>query len=379
MTNMIDVLSVIWSLPGGGVSHYLGSINKLKQYESLNISQVLIRMPTWQVHQRLFREIQPIEILIRNRADFTWLPKLLKILRERRSSILMVHDFSGFIIGGLCRLCGVRLPILATHHVPYIPASLSRRLKGNLINKYSIYFLRKLANRVITVSERYRRELIHSGVNPNKIVTVHNGIHSKIDLNQKPEDLLRKEGFDSDSILIGTTSRLHPQKGLQFLIEAIPAILRKYPKVHLVLFGSGPLKTQLENLSFSLGVSNHVHFLGFRENIYMWISGLDIFLLPSLAEGHSISLLEAMRAALPIICTPVGDNLQTIRPHQDGIIVPPENSKALADAIIELIDNPELRHSIGQSAKQRFEEQFTETHMLDATFKVVNDVLFESI
>jgi len=188
MPEIINLLNVIWSLPGGGVSHYHGSINKLKQYKSLNISQVLIRMASWPVHQGLFREIHPIEILIRNRADFTWLPKLLKILHESRSSILMVHDFNGFIIGGLCRLCGVRLPILATYHSPYLPASLSRRLIGELINRYSIYFIRKLADRVITVAEKYRRELIHSGVNPNKIVTVHNGLCKDIDLDRKSDE-----------------------------------------------------------------------------------------------------------------------------------------------------------------------------------------------
>ena len=131
--------------------------------------------------------------------------------------------------------------------------------------------------------------------------------------------MLRKEGFKDDCIIMGTTTRLHPQKGLQFLIKAIPSVLAKCPKAHLVIFGTGPLKTQLVNLSSSLGISNHVHFLGFRENIYEWITGLDIFVLPSLAEGHSISLLEAMRAGLPIICTPVGDNLETIRPDRDGI------------------------------------------------------------
>jgi glycosyltransferase involved in cell wall biosynthesis len=264
---------------------------------------------------------------------------------------------------------------LATHHVPYIPASLSRRLKGNLINQYSIYFLSKIADRVITVAERYRRELIHSGVNPNKIITVHNGIDDSIGSGRGSVKLLRNEGFNSDFILIGTTSRLHPQKGLQFLIEALPAILKKNDKVHLVLFGSGPLKAQLESLSVSLGVSDHVHFLGFKENISDWITGLDIFLLPSLAEGHSISLLEAMRAALPIICTPVGDNQETIRSYQDGIIVPPKNSKVLADAVIELINNLELRQSIGESARKRFEREFTETRMLDATLNVIQQCI----
>lgn len=365
------MLSVIWSLPGGGISHYVGSINRLNRFDSFKVSNVVIRMPQWQIHQGLWDELKPMEIKIKSRFDFTWLPRLLKIISAYEPSVLMVHDFNGFIIGGLCRLFGLKIPILASYHVPYIPSSFFRRLICSTINRYCMYFLSHIATSIITVSDRYRQELIGAGVAPEKISTVHNGIVQDVPCNDNdPSDF-----FDSiipaGATVLGTTSRLHPQKGLQFLLEAMPEVVGRHPTVHLVLLGTGPLRIQLNSLAVSLGMSDRVHFLGFREDIDQWLKHFAIFMLPSLAEGHSIALLEAMRAGCPIICTPVGDNLETIRPNVDGFVVPSGDSKALANGVIKLIEDPELRRFLGNSARQRFEHHFTESAMLAATSEVI--------
>jgi glycosyltransferase involved in cell wall biosynthesis len=328
-------------------------------------------MPQWQIHQGLWDELKPMEIKIKSRFDFTWLPRLVKIIRASKPSVLMVHDFNGFIIGGLCRLFKVKIPILASYHSPYIPASFFRCLIAPTINKYSIYFLSRIAIQTITVSNRYRRDLIDAGVSPEKISTVHNGIVQNIPCNDNDPSDFFNSIIPAGATVLGTTSRLQELKGLQFLIKALPEVLSRHSNAHLVLLGAGPFKDHLERLAVSLGISCHVHFLGFREDIDQWLRKLDIFLLPSLAEGHSIGLLEAMRSARPIICTLVGDNLETIRPNVDGLVVPAGDSKALANAIIELIEDPELRRSLGNSARQRFEHHFTESAMLAETSKVI--------
>jgi glycosyltransferase involved in cell wall biosynthesis len=373
MGKRINILSVAWSLPGGGVSHYLGTIYKLNNLENIKIFQVVIRAPNWNVHQKIWEQIRPTEILIKNRADFRWLNRLLSLIKEKQIDILMVHDFNGFIIGGISRLFGVKIPILATYHSPYLPPTYWRRYISFFVNEYSIFFLRYIANRIITVSNKYRDKLIRRGVKQNKIDTVHNGIRKNLSNRRDKTIYTNRDGFSNRDLVFGTTSRLHPIKGLKYLIEAIPEVLNCFTDIQFVIFGTGPLKDSLKKQCVLLGIQNRIHFLGFQHNISMWLMGLDGFILPSLAEAHSIGLLEAMRANLPIICTPVGDNLETIEPNVDGLVVPEKNPGELARAILTLAKNPELRKTLGNSAKIKFENYFTEEKMLDKTLKIIND------
>ena len=335
MIKNIRILSIAWSLPGGGVSHYIASINKLKNFKGIIFFQVVIRAPGWHVHNKLWNQIGPLEIIIKNRADFRWLPKLLKLIKEKQINILMVHDFNGFIIGGISRIFGLKIPILATYHVPYIPSTFSRRCISLLINEFGVLFLKFIAQRVITVSGKYRRILIKRGVDHKKIATIHNGIKND-QLVKNKSIYYAEEGIPDGDLIFGTTSRLHPQKGIKYLLDAIPKVLNQFQNIQFVLFGTGPLESSLKNQCVRLGIEKRVHFLGFKDNISEWLNGMDVFILPSLAEGHSIGLLEAMRAALPIICTPVGDNLETIKPDIDGLVVPERNSEELAEAILIL-------------------------------------------
>ncbi len=373
MRESINILSVAWSLPGGGVSHYIGSIYKLNNLKNINFFQVVIRAPNWKVHQKLWSQIRPFEIMIKNRADFRWVNKLLSLIKENQINILMVHDFNGFIIGGISRLFGVKIPILATYHSPYLPPTYSRRYISFLVNEYCIFFLKYIANRIITVSNRYRNKLVRRGVNQKKISTIHNGIQNNLSIYQDTSIYSKKDGFSNQDLIFGTTSRLHPIKGLKYLIEAVPKVLNQFQDIQFVIFGTGPLEDPLKKQCVALDIQNRVHFLGFQNNISEWLNGLDGFILPSLAEGHSIGLLEAMRANLPIICTPVGDNLDTIKPNVDGLVVPEKNSDALAQAILTLTQNPNLRKTLGNSAKRKFENYFTEDKMLNKTFKIIND------
>ena len=367
----IKILSIAWGLAGGGVSHYIGLIDGLEKVDSVKLSHVVIRMPQWNVHQRLWKQLHPTELLIRNRLDLSWLPILLKTIKRTEVTHLFVHDFNAFFVGTLCRLFGVRIPILASYHNTYIPRDSGRRKFAGLIHRHSVFFSKHVATRVITVAEMYRQELIQQGVNPHKIVTVHNGVPHSAELKKEGCLASRKVGIPLGATIIGTTSRFTPEKGLDYLIKAMPEVIEQHPGAHLVLLGSGPLRGELESLSTTLGISNNLHFVGFHENIDEWLTGFHIFALPSLAEGHSIGLLEAMRASRAIVCTPVGDNTETIRDETDGLVVPVKDSKALATALTTLVADPALRTELGASARRRFELSFTASRMTDATLKVI--------
>jgi len=375
MPKRVRVLNVAWSLPGGGISHVIASMDKVNRYADVELQHIVIRMNSWPVHKGIWDAINPDEIVIENRLDLRWLPRLIRISRQKRIGLLWVHDFQGFVVGSLCRLLGLKIPILAMYHVPYISDSVLGKKLSAGINQFSRLFLKYISSRVVTVADRYREELIRNGVGHGKIVTVHNGIKDNSDYNPEGKRILQKTSIPTEGITVGTTARLHPQKGLEFLIRAMPSILAKHPNVNLVLLGSGGLESQLKVLTKELGLLDHIHFPGFQENIDDWLSAFDIFILPSLAEGHSISLLEAMRASLPIICTSVGDNLKTVSTGEEALVVSPGDVTALEKALLTLIENAELRTTLASAARQRFDKEFTEDRMVSSTYRVIKTTL----
>jgi len=369
---MINVLSVVWSLPGGGVSHYVGSIHKLNHFNGISIKHVIIRKKQWQVHQGLKKELLPLEIIIRSRFDPIWVLKLLKLIRNMKCELLFVHGFNGYLVANICRLLGMNIPVLSSYHGPYHSPVPSKRRLVRMINGYARFFLKHMATHIITVTRNARRDLLSLGIREDKITAVHNGIQNIKDINTGGfRTSLLEMGISDRSVVLGATSGFHPIKGLEYLIRATPKILGQHADTHVLLFGSGPLEYELRELVRSFRLEDHIHFMGFQEQIERWLSILDVFILPSLSECHSIGLLEAMRAELPIVCTELSGNLETIRDGIDGMVVPPKNSEALSNAIIHLIHNPDSRHSMGLSARNRFETYFTESSMLENTLDVL--------
>ncbi len=365
----------MWGLAGGGISHYVGSLEELNNKDYVKLFHVLIKGPDWKTHQGLKDKIKPTVILIKHRLDFCWLIKLIQLIKQLKPDILLIHGFNGFIVAGICRLFRVKLPLLATYHGDYFPTSIFRKVISGAINTYSYEFLKHLANKVITVSEIERQYLLGYGICPDKVTTIHNGIHDSEISKRNINTFLKGKKFLHNSFIIGTTSSFQPIKGLKYLLKALPLILEHYPNTYLLLFGRGRLKSELEELCSSLKITKNVHFMGFSTEINLWLSCFDVFILPSLYEAHSISLLEAMRASCSIVCTNVGGNSETIRNGVDGLVIPSKNTAALKDSIIKLIEDPGLREKLGKSARTRFKEYFTEAVMLDKTLKVIEDIL----
>jgi glycosyltransferase involved in cell wall biosynthesis len=169
--------------------------------------------------------------------------------------------------------------------------------------------------------------------------------------------------------VVGIASRFDPIKGIAYLVDAFGRVARRNPQGKLVLIGSGPLEDTLRVQVRSLGFADRVVFTGFRTDIAACLEAMDVFVLPSLAEAHSISLLEAMRAAKAIVATNVGGNTESVRHEQEAIIVPPADPAAIAVALERLLSDATLRYDIGSRARERFLAEFTVDHMVGRTAK----------
>jgi len=145
--------------------------------------------------------------------------------------------------------------------------------------------------------------------------------------------------------------RLHRIKGVAYLIEAMTTIIKRNPKARLLLVGDGEERQNLENLVTKLGLTKYVTFIGKvpNEKVPQYIAASDVFVLPSLSEGFGIVLLEAMACGLPIVATNVGGIPEIVQDGENGFLVEPENPEGIAQKVLTLLENDDLRRRISQN------------------------------
>jgi glycosyltransferase involved in cell wall biosynthesis len=150
--------------------------------------------------------------------------------------------------------------------------------------------------------------------------------------------------------LIGTVGRLIPQKGLRYLMTAVPRLLERVPEVHLLVVGDGELHGALEAQCARLGVAKRVHFLGATDQPWRQLALCDVIALPSLFEGLPLTALEALAAERPVVATRVGGTAEVIISGRTGLLVPPRNVAALVEALATLCSRPDLRARMSREA-----------------------------
>ena len=165
--------------------------------------------------------------------------------------------------------------------------------------------------------------------------------------------------IENDSHVVGMLANLIPVKAHSVLFHAIPEILHKFPNTHFLLLGDGVLRKELEKLGRDLKISSSIHFLGYRSDIEKIMSIFDIGVLCSKVEVHPNSLIEMMAARIPVVATNVGGIPEIVHHEVNGLLVPPGNPKALARAIIRLLEKPELARKYRENAKQLVLKKFS--------------------
>lgn len=235
--------------------------------------------------------------------------------------------------------------------------------------KLSAFFNNKYSDKVITVSDYERKNLLKAGLSENKLVVIYNGIQESKKRKNLP---IKIDGF-----ILGTCARLTKKKGINYLIEAFQRVREKYKDIHLFIIGDGEERKNLEKL-VSQNNKNYVHFLGNIPEATSYFSNFHIFVLPSLNESFGIVILEAMSQRIPVIATKVGGIPEIIRDKETGILVAPKDTKVLVEAIIELLENEELRNKIGERGYINYKEKFTLEKMAEKTSKIYEDILFSS-
>jgi glycosyltransferase involved in cell wall biosynthesis len=196
-------------------------------------------------------------------------------------------------------------------------------------------------------------------------MTIYNGVDTTIFL-PKNDDSIRKEfGLSAEHVLVGAVGNIRPAKGYHTFLKAAKLVRRKYPDCKFVIAGegSGSLFEDLKSLQAMLHLQEHLIFLGFRADASKILNNLDIFVLPSVSEGFSISTIEAMACKVPVVVTRSGGPEEFVMNGQNGIIVDCDE-KQLAASIIRLMENRELIKKITQLAHQQVVDNFSLTAMI---------------
>ena len=282
------------------------------------------------------------------KVDPLTLVRLAARLRRDRADVLHAHLSTASLIGSLAaRLAGV--PSIVTVH------GLNRRTA----------FM--CAQRIIAVSHAVCRHLVAQGIPESRIAVIHNGI--ELERYRRPPDagLVRARlGLTPGESLIGAVGRLGPEKGHSYLIEAAALLIRRDRlPVRLVIVGEGRNRPVLEATTLRCGIAGRVTLVGFQRDVMPYEAALDLFCLPSLKEGLSLSALEAMALAKPVVASRVGGTPEVVVDGETGLLVEPADPEALAQALAGMLRDRERAQRMGEAGRARVEALFDLDHSVD--------------
>jgi glycosyltransferase involved in cell wall biosynthesis len=288
-----------------------------------------------------------VTYLARHKFDPGTYAALLKVLREKRSDVVHMHGYGATTFG---RMCAWRLGIPSILH--------------EHANHGDTPWFQKAADRVlaphtdlaIAVSESTAEFTIRARQMPKERTKV---VYLGAPLEEFARDRSAEEiaaaraelNIAPGTTAIGTVTRLMPAKGNRFLVDAAPKVLAAHPNVRFFVIGEGELQRALEDQAAALGLGDRLVFTGFTRDVARALSALDIVVFPSLAEGTPLTAFEALAMGKPMVATDADGLVDVLTNHIDAIVVPKADAEALARAINELIDSPELAARLSAGAR----------------------------
>jgi glycosyltransferase involved in cell wall biosynthesis len=303
--------------------------------------------------------------IIENRRayDPVFLAKLIRLIKSERVDFVHAHEFMMNVYGSVAaRLAGI--PMIGTiHGKVYFTEKRSR------IAAYKLAVA--MSSRIIAVSEDLKRHFVENvGLkNQKKILTVYNGIDiERYKPSESTEELRGRLGIAPGAVVIGTVGSLFKVKAFDNLIKAAGRLRESASEFRLLIAGEGNERENLRRLIDEMNLPDTVSLLGFRDDIPELLNLFDIYVCSSHSEGLSLSILEAMASARPVVGTRVGGNPELIADGDNGFLAPAANSEALAEKIGILIDSKELRGKMGARSREIVEKKFSLTAMI-ATYQ----------
>ncbi|MFA6355977.1 MAG: glycosyltransferase [Candidatus Omnitrophota bacterium] len=288
-----------------------------------------------------------------HRFDIRAVFKLKELLKKHRVDILHCHAYKADTVGFLASKMA-KVKLVSTCH-GWWPDTAKLKLYDLIDATVLRYF-----DKVAAVSAKIYDDMVKRGIKGSKLEIILNGI----DIERYSADGNTSEGKKAFGIgegchVVGSVGRLSREKGIKYLLEAAPDIIRKVPDVRFLIAGEGDEKGPLMEYADREGLKEKVIFAGYREDAEKIYPLLDVFVMPSLTEGIPLSLLEAMASARPIVASRVGGIPSVITDNRNGLLAEPQDSGALSAGIITLITDSNKAAAFGNRAREDVKEKFS--------------------
>lgn len=320
------------------------------------------------VSQAEARGIATARLTISRDADWPLLWRLRRLLRRQQPDIVHTHlvhaDLFGYVAA---KFAGLPCVVSSRHN----DDQFRYRARWRRIHRH---YWRRI-NAGIAISAALRTFAIEiEGAPAGKLSVVNYGLKTSwLSDNeiQAAQSKLRAElKLESDTLLMGMVCRLVKQKGIAYALEATRRIQAEHPNAHLVIAGDGKLAAELRRLAAALGITDRVHWLGWRRDAADLMAAFDLLLVPSLWEGFGLVLLEAMAGRTPVIASRVSAIPEVVIDGETGILIAPRDVDALTRALARLLNDRALRKHMGLLGAARLEERFSIARMVEGTIAV---------
>jgi len=288
--------------------------------------------------------------------DFRAQFHLNRIISNEGIDILVTHHYKSCVMGWVAgRKFGI--PVLA-----YSRGYTAESRKMAFYYWLERQFLKRVSG-VVAVSAGQAKRLREYGIKPANFWVVHNAISANDTPTDNPSGkhakLLEILQIPANAKLIVTAGRLSPEKGQQFLVEAIPGVRKERNDAYFMFCGNGPMTDKIMQLAKDLGIFDRCRFLGFRRDLADIFPVMDLMVLPSLSEGLPNVVLEAFAAAKPVVASNVGGVPEVVEEDVSGYLVPPGSPEPLTRAILRMLDDPAKMKSMGAAGYERVKRDFT--------------------
>jgi len=302
--------------------------------------------------------------------------RLIRIIRQENPDIVHTYLFSENILGVFAaKLAGVKFIVTSRRDTGILR-------EGKLRHILAYRLTNRWVDKIICVSEAVKKVVLaKEKINPDKVTVIYNGVdiekfnpalYQKCGAKFKIKSSL---GIEEDESVVGMIANFSWIKGHKEFIEAAKLVLKEMPNTKFLLVGDGPLLENQKSKIKNQRLEDKILFLGRRQDIPELLSVMDVSVNASYSEGMSNTILESMACGIPVVVTAVDGNLETVVNGVTGILVPPKNFKAMAEAIIKILKDRELAKRLGNNAKELVNNKFTSQMMVKEIEKLYSQLL----
>lgn len=353
MKKPLRVLHVTYDMRIGGTEMVIKNIIEGMDKESVVSSIFCIEEPLGPWGEDL--KSSGVKVTSYNRKpgfDLQLVKQIHKAIKDHEINVLHCHQYTPWVYGTLAALF-TSAKVVFTEHGRFFPDFSS--WKRRFVNPILLAFTKS----VTAISSATKQALVDFEFIPAKrIELIYNGIHGLVPDQNIVDALREKYKIPSDAKILGTVARMDPIKNQTMMIRAFNEILRDFPNTYLLIVGDGDEKSRLTSLVQELKITNRVVFTGYVAKPVNHIALIDIFLLSSLSEGTSMTLLEAMSLGKPCVVTNAGGNPEIIAHRQNGLVANNDDLDDFSQQILTLLKSDEFYNKACIESRNIFEEKF---------------------